>query len=386
MSWWWSGAVGAAKKHFEEGGAKDYQNVALVLGVTGIVGNSLAEILPKSDTPGGPWKVYGVARRSRPPWRVDCPIEYVQCDLSSKEDTSKILGALTDVTHVFYATWTQKATETESVKANLAMFKNTLESVIPNAPNLKHIVLTTGTKHYVGPFEAFGKIEIHESPFTEDLPRLDYDNFYYPQEDYLFEAVKQKEGLTYSIHRPTTVFGFSPLSLMNVIGTLCVYAAICKHEGKPLKWPGNKEVYEGFSDASDADLIAEQEIWAALDPNAKNESFNTVNGDVFKWKHLWKILGEQFDVEVSGYEEGTPSLEELMKGKDAIWDEIVKEKGLSPHPLSEVGMWWFVDCVFNLNWLNCTNKCKEHGFFGFRNSKKSLLTWIERMKAYKLVP
>ncbi|WJX41452.1 Delta(4)-3-oxosteroid 5beta-reductase [Trifolium repens] len=53
MSWWWSGAIGAAKKKLEEDEApRSFQNVALVVGVTGIVGNSLAEILPLADTPG----------------------------------------------------------------------------------------------------------------------------------------------------------------------------------------------------------------------------------------------------------------------------------------------------------------------------------------------
>ncbi|KAL5706943.1 Delta(4)-3-oxosteroid 5beta-reductase [Ranunculus cassubicifolius] len=342
-------------------------------------------MLPLADTPGGPWKVYGVARRPCPAWSADHPIQFIQCDVSNTEETYSKLSKLTDVTHIFYATWTLKDTETENCEANLHMFKNVLDSVIPNAPNLKHIIFTTGTKHYVGPFEAFGKIKAHESPFTEDLPRLDYMNFYYPQEDYLFEVVKKNPGLTYSIHRPTTVFGFYPDSLMNVVGTLSVYATICKYEGVPLRFPGCKEVYEGFSDASDADLIAEQEIWAAIDPNARNEAFNTVNGDVFKWKHLWKVLAEQFDVEVAEFEEGL-HLQDLMKDKGPVWDQIVKEKGLTPTKLDQIGMWWFVDCVFYLNWLNCMNKSKEHGFLGFRNTKTSLITWVNKMKAANYVP
>ncbi|KAG8364215.1 hypothetical protein BUALT_Bualt19G0105100 [Buddleja alternifolia] len=51
MSWWWAGAIGAAKKKFEEDEAPPkHQSVALIIGVTGIVGNSLAEILPLADT------------------------------------------------------------------------------------------------------------------------------------------------------------------------------------------------------------------------------------------------------------------------------------------------------------------------------------------------
>ena len=66
------------KKYEEDHEApRSYQSVGLVIGVTGIVGNSLAEILPLSDTPGGPWKVYGVARRPRPNWNKDYPVEYI---------------------------------------------------------------------------------------------------------------------------------------------------------------------------------------------------------------------------------------------------------------------------------------------------------------------
>ncbi|KAI4337032.1 hypothetical protein L6164_015492 [Bauhinia variegata] len=389
MSWWWAGAIGAAKKKFDEDEApRSFQSVGLVIGVTGIVGNSLAEILPLADTPGGPWKVYGVARRPRPNWNADHPIEYIQCDISDPNDVKSKLSGLTDVTHIFYVSWINRPTEAENCEINGSMFRNVLRVVIPSAPNLRHICLQTGAKHYIGPFELFRKIKAHETPFTEDLPRLNVSNFYYTQEDILFEQVEKKEGLTWSIHRPQVIFGFSPYSLMNLVGTLCVYAAICKHQGLPLKFPGTKEAWEYYSVASDADLIAEQHVWAAVDPYAKNEAFNINNGDVFKWQHLWKVFAEQFGIEDFGYEEGSHlKLTELMKDKEQVWEEIVRENQLQPTTLEELGNWWFVDAMFGGEYpLDSMNKAKEHGFLGFRNSKNSLITWIERAKAYKIVP
>lgn len=268
------------------------------------------------------------------------------------------------------------------------MLKNVLDAVIPNSPNLQHVSLQTGRKHYIGPFELYGKVA-HDPPFHEDLPRLDAPNFYYTQEDILFKAVEQKEGLTWSVHRPGTIFGFSPYSMMNIIGTLCIYAAICKHEGVPFKFPGTKEAWDNYSDVSDADLIAEQHIWAAVEPYAKNEAFNISNGDVFKWKHFWKVLAEQFEVENGGFDEGGEkmSLVEMMKDKGEVWDEIVREKGLLPTKLEEVGVWWFVDVILGGEcMLDTMNKSKEHGFLGFRNSKSSLVSWIDKMKGYKIVP
>ncbi|KAI9201242.1 hypothetical protein LWI28_020642 [Acer negundo] len=389
MSWWWAGAIGAAKKKInDDGQPSTYQSVGLIIGVTGIVGNSLAEILPLSDTPGGPWKLYGVARRPKPDWNSHL-VEYIQCDVSDPNQTQSKLSVLTDVTDIFYVTWTSRPTEAENCEINGAMLRNVLRAVIPNAPNLRHICFQTGAKHYVGPFESFGKVQPHDTPFTEDLPRLNFPNFYYTQEDILFEEVEKKEGLTWSVHRPLQIFGFSPYSLMNIVGTLCVYAAICKHEGVPLKFPGTKGAWECYTMASDADLIAEQHIWATVDPNAKNEVFNCSNGDVFKWKHLWKVLAEQFDIESYGLEEGGEivKLEEIMKGKEAVWEEIVRENKLQPTKLDEVAVWWFADTMLNVEVaMDSMNKSKENGFLGFRNSKNSFITWIDKMRSYKIVP
>jgi hypothetical protein len=198
-----------------------------------------------------------VARRPRPAWNANHPVEYIQCDVSDSHDTQDKLSQLNDVTDIFYVTWTNRPTEVENCEANGAMFRNVLRALIPpNTPTLRHICLQTGTKHY-----ALGNIMTHSPPFTEDLPRLSVPNFYYTQEDILFEEAKNKDGLTWSIHRPNLIFGFSPYSLMNMVGTLCVYATICKHEGLPLKFPRTKANWEYYSAASDADLIAEQQIY-----------------------------------------------------------------------------------------------------------------------------
>ncbi|KAG9440275.1 hypothetical protein H6P81_020440 [Aristolochia fimbriata] len=389
MSWWWAGAIGAARKKFsEEEGGQKFSSVGLIVGVTGIVGNSLAEILPLHDTPGGPWKVYGVARRPRPTWSADHPIEYIQCDVGDAGDAQAKLSPLTDVTHVFYVSWTSRATAEEDCEANGRMLRNVLQTLVPNCPNLRHICLQTGWKHYLGPHQLFGDFQPHEPPFHEDLPRLPVPNFYHDMEDILFEEAQKKEDLSWSIHRPATIFGFSPYSLMNVVGSLAVYAAICKHLGRPLKFPGNRNSWEGYAAASDADLIAEHHIWASVDPYARNEAFNCSNGDVFKWKHLWRVLADQFGVEFEEFDGKGFSVAEELKDKGAVWEEMVRENGLTETRLEEVGNWWFMDGILNLNdsYLDSMNKSKEHGFLGFRNTEKSLISWIDKMRAYKIVP
>ncbi|CAL5383823.1 unnamed protein product [Camellia sinensis] len=128
--------------------------------------------------------------------------------------------------------------------------------------------------------------------------------------------------------------------MMNIIGTLYVYAVICKYENKPLKFPGTKATRISYQIGSDVDLIAEQEIWAAVDLNAKNVAFNCSNGDLFKRTHLWTALAEQFDVEFVDFDDESEvegmSLVEMMKDKGPIWEQIVREHGLEPTKLGEV--------------------------------------------------
>lgn len=126
-----------------------------------------------------------------------------------------------------------------------------------------------------------------------------------------------------------------------------------------------------------------------MDPNAKNEGFNCSNGDLFKWKHLWKVLAEQFEVGYVEFDENEEavSLSERMKEKGPVWEEMVKEYGLTPTKLEEVATFWFADVIFSGEcMLDSMNKSKEHGFLGFRNTKNSLINVIDKMKAYKIVP
>lgn len=411
MSWWWAGAISAGRKLTageDSVRASRYPSVALVVGATGIVGSSLYDILPLSDTPGGPWKVYGVSRR--PPRQsflspnlvdaVALPVEHVACDIADPADALAKLSPLTDVTHVFYAAFSRRPTAAETRTANASMLRNVLAAVLPAAANLQHVCLQTGRDHYLGPLGCTGaaeamSVEPHDPPFREDMPRLVAPNVYYDLEDVLFDELSKRESgsVSWSIHRPTTVFGFSPCGSMNLVATLCVYAAICQKEGAPLRWFGGRAAWDGFSDASDADLVAEQQIWAAVDPYSKNEAFNCSNGDAFKWNHLWAALAEQFGAPaVGGYQgEGGGNrlkLKDLMQGKEAVWEEIVRENELVPTTLEEVANWTYADAVLGveLEHLDNMNKSKEHGFLGFRNSVNSFNAWIDKLKAYKIVP
>ncbi|RCV44249.1 hypothetical protein SETIT_9G358300v2 [Setaria italica] len=363
----WAGAIGAAWKRQDDRAAvssqsqQAFQSVALVVGSTGIVGASLVDILPLPDTPGGSWKVYALSRRSLPPWSPpsSSSVTHIKVDLTDSAAVAEALTPLTDVTHVhvFYVALSPRPTEAQSRETNSAMLRNVLSVV--------------------------------------DMPRLDIPVFYYDQEDVLLDAVARgaASAVSWSVHRPNLIFGFFPRSATNIICSLCVYAAICLKEDIKLRWPGTRSAWEGFNTCSDADLIAEQHIWAAVDPMARNEAFNCSNGDIYKWKKLWPVLAGRFGLEWAGYEgeENRFKVAEAMTGKEAVWAAIVAENDLAETKLDEVASWWLIDAVadqygLDREILDSMNKSKEHGFLGFRNTVKSFNTWIDKLKAHKIVP
>jgi putative NADH-flavin reductase len=193
---------------------------ALIAGVSGIIGRHLAEYLLEND-----WTVSGISRHAH-----DLPkgVKHIAVDLT---DGEAVLSALKSVTptDVFITTWMRQATEAENCRVNAGMVRNLLQAM--EGKKIKHAALVTGTKHYMGPFEAYAKTKM-VTPFREEMPRLPYQNFYYDQEDELFAAA-EKQDFSWAVHRPHTLIGYAVGNQMNMAATLAAYAAICKKRDAP---------------------------------------------------------------------------------------------------------------------------------------------------------
>jgi nucleoside-diphosphate-sugar epimerase len=225
---------------------------ALVVGASGIVGNNLARHLHRRG-----WQVHGLARR--PPTDIDGLLP-VAADLLDPAALRTALRGLKP-TAVFISTWLRQKTEAENIRINSAMVRNVLDA-LSAAGSVKRVALVTGLKHYLGPFEAYGKGKLPATPFREYQPRLDIENFYYAQEDEVFAAAK-RDGFGWSVHRPHTIIGYAVGNAMNMGVTLAVYAAICRETGRPFSFPGSAMQWNGLTDMTDAGLLARHLEWAA---------------------------------------------------------------------------------------------------------------------------
>ena len=348
---------------------------ALVVGSTGITGGNLASPLAENG-----WKVFGLARNP-----VSTPgIHPIACDL---RDASSVTAALfgLDVTDVFICTWLRQPTEAENVRVNGAMVSN-LFAALEGAKNLRHAALVTGTKQYLGPFEAYGKAAA-ETPFREDTPRLPGLNFYYTQEDILFSAAKRR-GFTWSVHRPHSMIGYALGNAMNMGVTLAVYASLCRDTGQPFVFPGSHLQWNALTDVTDARLLAQHLEWAALTPETHNQAFNIVNGDVFRWRWLWPHLAAYFGVEAAPPPDPIAPLEPRMKNIGPVWQQLAERHNLTEPNVDRLASWWHTDGDLGRE-LECVNDMTKSRVLGFHNYQPTLASFTElfdRLRRERIIP
>jgi len=349
---------------------------ALVVGATGITGAAVVEQLLAAG-----WPVAGLARR---PGAERDGLRWLAADLTSPPDLGRVLAAERP-THVFFTAWLRQETEQANIAVNGGMVRDLL-AALREAP-LAHVALVTGMKHYLGPFESYGQGDMPDTPFHEDEPRLDAPNFYYAQEDELVAAAGA-QGFTWSVHRSHTVIGHAVGNAMNMGLTLAVAAAISRHTGSPFVFPGSATQWNGLTDMTDADILAEQMIWAATSPAGADEPFNIVNGDVFRWRWMWPRLAAALGVEPVGFEDAPRPFEQQMADAAPVWAEVVAAHGLVEPDLERVASWWHTDADLGRDVEVVTDMSKSRlaGFTSHHRTVDSFLTLFERYRAERLVP
>ncbi|CAN8253231.1 unnamed protein product [Cochlearia groenlandica] len=371
-------------------------NVALIFGVTGLVGREIAKTLSTSKPK---WRIYGVARNqetdSTTTTTTKTLYSFVSCDLLNESETKQRLSPLQEtVSHVFWVTWSGD----DCCVKNRTMLANALDAILPNAKKLKHISLQTGMKHYVS-LVGEKTLSLQEGSslcyYSEDCPRKgSVNNFYYVLEDLLKEKISgNNNGVVWSVQRPGLLIGSSTRTLYNFMGSLCVYGAICKYMNLPFVFGGSRECWEeSYIDGSDSNLVAEQHVFAATSGKVcdKGEAFNAINGVEFTWKEIWPAIGRKLGLEVNEktmFDEGFWIGKELRE-MEHVWDEIVAKERLVGTKIDDLANWGFLDALFRcpVKLLGSREKVNRFGFKRKYRTLDSILYWIDVMRDEKLIP
>ena len=349
---------------------------AVIAGVTGLLGSNLAEHLVSAG-----WEVHGIARKPR---GDIVGVHPIAADLLDPEALRSALAGV-DPTHVFITTWVQRATEEENVVANGALVRNLL-AAFDRARDLRHVALATGLKHYLGPFETYARSGV-ETPLREEMPRLPHPNFYYAQEDELFEAAR-RQGFTWSVHRAHTTIGYSLGTSMNMAVTLAVYAAICRETGRPFVFPGTPQQWNGLTDVTDAHILAKHMKWAATSEAGRDQAFNVVNGDIFRWRWLWPRLAADLGVEAAPYPGRATPLAPRLADAGPVWSDLAARRGLAEPDLGKLNSAWHTDMDLGREIEVVTDMTKSRlaGFHEYQPTLGSFLDVFARLRRERIIP
>jgi len=349
---------------------------ALVVGATGIVGSATADLLAEKG-----WPVAGL---SRTPGRRPGVVP-ITADL---QDARALQAALEAVrpTHVFIATWSRQASEADNIRVNSAMVRDLL-GALALGRSVEHVALVTGLKHYLGPFEAYGKGLLPQTPFREDQGRLDTDNFYYAQEDELFAAAA-RDGFSWSVHRPHTIIGHAVGNAMNMGSTLAVYASLCRETGRPFRFPGSPAQWNGLTDMTDARLLARHLLWASTTQAAADQAFNVVDGDVFRWSWMWSRIAEWFGIEAAPFTGEIVPLAVQMADDGPLWAQIAERHGLAEPNLDRVASAWHTDADLGrpIEVVTDMSKSRRLGFTEYQPTDDAFFDLFARLRAERLIP
>ena len=346
-------------------------NSAVILGGTGMVGANMAQLLDRQAD----WNVILVSRR---PPNFKTRARHIKCDMSDPRDCEKQLGKLTQITHVFYTGHATGIRWVDKVAQDTDLFRNAMTAIEPAAAKLRHICLLQGSKYYgrhLGPFK---------TPAKESDPRHFPPNFYYTQEDFLKKLAKGKKW-TYSLLRPHIVCGYARTDL-NLPKPIAVYATICKELGLPLRFPGPEGAYRAVHCASDVELLNKGMLWAATSPGAANEAFNMVNGDFFRWEHLWPRFADYFGLKLGVVQH--IDLEYMMADKEPLWNEIVRKYKLLKTPYAEAAHWGYANYAFAPAYdiMLDNTKARKYGFQEFADSEEMFVRIFDSFRRQRFIP
>lgn len=355
----------------------------LIVGATGVVGHAAANRFAAAGH-----KVLGLSRRT--PAQPAPGADYLALDLL---DRDACLAAAEphfgDVTHIVYgavnetpgdlmASWS----DPDHATRNGRMLENLLAPFERRKGRLRHVSIVHGTK-------AYGVMHSDRLPvpLRESLPRPNFDDFYFRQED-AARDFEQRTGTPWTVLRAQMIAGGGAGGNLNGLLAIAVFAALLRDAGKALPMPSvvlNDQVFE----MTDADLLGDALVWAAGAAVARNRIFNVTNGDLVTWRDCLPVVADHFGIAMGG--PADVSIAREIDARAADWTRLVDEQGLeAPRDVREflgesAGLADFA-MRSRKNVVTSTIAIRQAGFAAYHDSADCVRKWFERWEAEKLLP
>ena len=155
------------------------------------------------------------------------------------------------------------------------------------------------------------------------------------------------------------------------------------------KFPGSAAQWNGLADMTDARVLGKQLVWASTTDIAKNEAYNIVNGDIFRWNWLWPRIAKWFGVEWEGFEGAQVPLEGQMTNDAAKSGRKWSTKyGLVEPDLWRVASPWHTDLDMGrpIEVMTDMALSRKLGFHVYQNTEEAFHDLFATLRAEKVIP
>ncbi|KAH8883348.1 hypothetical protein GQ53DRAFT_882990 [Thozetella sp. PMI_491] len=399
---------------------------AIITGANGISGFHTLRALLQSPRR---WKKVWALSRQPPPTelmsllsdkeksRVEhVPIDFL-VDPQSIADTLSKRNVTADV--VFFYSYMQPRPEPGQkvwsnaealVEANGALLRNFLASLKLASITPSRVLLQTGAKNYGA---HLGQCM---TPLIESAPRVTIEpNFYYVQEDLLFEYCKET-GAKWNVIRPSWIIGPATNAAMDSFRGVAVYAAVQAHLGKSLEFPADMSAWLTDASHSSAMLTGYMSEWAVLEKHCENQAFNSSDSGSFTLASFWpelaswygakagrpelddkKLVTHEFPANPPPLGYGPPTRIRLawsyvawaqQPANRLAWEELMQKHGLHYNPFDDPEAHFaFSDAAMHAGQGRLsTNKSRSFGWNGFVDTTECLYETYQTVAKLGLLP
>jgi hypothetical protein len=145
--------------------------------------------------------------------------------------------------------------------------------------------------------------------------------------------------------------------------------------------------WNGLTDMTDARLLARQLEWAATTEAARNQAFNVVNGDVFRWSWMWQRLAGWFGLEPAPFPgEGVP-LEQQLADAGPLWADIARRHDLIEPDLAGLVSPWHTDADLGrpIEVVTDMSKSRKLGFLDYQATDDSIFELFARLRDARII-
>lgn len=318
-----------------------------------------------------------------------------------EELTSKVKH-MSEITHVYFFAYIMDPDPAKEISINVDLLSKSVRAVEKLAPNLKFVVLPTGTK-------AYGVHLLKDFPFKNDLPLKESlpripepyasQMFYYNQCDELAELSKNK-AWTWCDVIPDNIIGFVPNNniycLAQAVGLYLALYTELNGKGSEVPFPGSEISWNNLSNESSQDIVGKIAIYASLHPEkSSGQRYNAADSARPScWREKWPVICEYFGLKGVAPPAGGSGPQPIEYLADHIndWKAVEKKYGLVTgrvgNDRSFGGFPYFIMTLLNFD--RQLDMTQVHEMWGDKKEeidiKGSWWTAFDRFKAAKILP